>query len=381
MFKRPDQKQKHAGDYPCPAKYGIKSAEITLPGIDVSECKMDSGGNLTAVVKYDANTFTCCVCFEKIKNDIVCCENSHPLCSICITEIKKAGINTGCPICRSLGRYRPYGLEMIRDKCLDKCGKARSGCKFKGFPGQVKEHSTKCSYTEFKCLFCPKNTDAENMQYHLMTDCKKLFVEMSCKGDYGFLLGDKVGCTIIKSDINPSLVLYAYKNNDECKIIVVDTRTENAKKLVDLSYDTFNCMFEKMELFDTRSVRLPVNTPETLNKGVSYHHVIQLGATAAKKINLLITGFYHKYRINAEYMVFSKCHNWFHGTVTDIDHKKDQIRLKFHISYHGEDGVVEEEWVILENGETTRIRTIPEHNLVLNKEAELRRAYMEMDRM
>jgi hypothetical protein len=344
----------------------VKYTKIKVPGIEVVDSKMDYDENMIATIKCEPSSFTCCVCADKIKGSIIRCVNAHPLCSECVIGIELSGGKDECPICRVKTRYRALELEMIRDTFIIKCKKHLSGCTFHGFPEQVNDHGKKCAYAIIKCVWCNNPTDTIDMNLHLLTDCKIQFSEMVYKD--GLRLSNNllsIG-TIINSNITPSLMMYVYKSADCYEFMTVDGKfdSSNGLRSVTMTYDVASGSFDGVMLYDSRSVCLPIHTPETFIKGQKFIHKIT--ATDMKSIkNLKVSGFYHKYRVGEEYIVMKGNNGWYMGTVLEIDIKEDRILIEFKctsVSCKCTRKVCQ--WIKMENGETKHIRTIKEQKFI-----------------
>jgi hypothetical protein len=314
---------------------------------------MGNRGDIQINVTYAADSYTCCVCYDRIIGPIVSCDNSHAICSECVMGIEKTGYYR-CPICRSNTKGRNFLLENALLGMIKTCPFTKHGCIHRSYPDNMMEHTKICKYAEIDCPWCDEKTTPFDLQTHTESTCKKQFSMVSCSNRIDFIKSGEINNMSIVSAMDPSRVLYIEKTETNCKMLCI--QGENTKDQITSIVMTYSTEVESrgdVKLTETRKVVLPIHSPEHLIKGLVYVITISL-KELMKQNNIVITGFKEKYMTGGRWMVRGIDGNWYRATILRRLYNPDRILIKF--DTHPADKY--DEWVSLRDNESERVRPL-----------------------
>lgn len=291
-----------------------------MSGVSELTSTMDDDGNIVIGAKYNQDTYRCCVCYEGIIGPIISCNNNHPLCNSCFTEISKTGENR-CPICRSVAKGRNYILENALLSIIKPCPYSHQGCSHQLYPENIKEHSGSCKYADIKCLWCESNTTTFDLYIHVESVCTNIFSEMSCSDRIDFIKSDKINRIFIISSMEQSRILFVYKTENDCNLICVQSELSEFNNMTSI------CMEYKVDT-ESRCIEIPIHTPEHLiNKKIN-NTIIPLDALKDYN-NITITGFKEKYMIGSRWMIRDNNNLWDSVIIIKRRYNPDRILIKY----------------------------------------------------
>lgn len=275
---------------------------------------IDDQGVVSYTRKCPPESYTCCICADCITSKIYTCPNEHPTCGVCFSKLQ---LPYTCPICRETEYYRDVGLEKALSSILIPCAYAPLGCKTKIMPNDD-EHKTKCAFEPVECPWCSVIVVSNGMTEHAELHCKEVFtnqtpVYVSNKGNLAFITEFKAN-TIIKSQVDPTRVLFAYRkdNNIHIRIIQQQYAADGLEKVRITYQEKIN---EETTQDVTTSLNInPIPSPDPPSELILSKEAFSRIYTF-KVSGFLVSG----YVANRSYMIRGSDGAWYRGSVLVCD--------------------------------------------------------------
>jgi hypothetical protein len=334
-----------------------QKALITLPprGTNIISVETDAQGTLEIKSVYSIDDYTCCLCKYRIVGHILTCENSHSLCSDCITGMDKAGDNK-CPHCRSTNREWNILLELGLKSMIKPCPNTNIGCTHRSYVEDMEEHTIMCQYAAIKCPWCAKDTTSFDLQAHTEFECKYDFSAISCSNNIDFIKSDSLNNIFLMLPTNSGVLMYVNKTDTMVNLLCVrgPNNDDNTSSIMMTYYIDIESP-ERMNMQRVHTVTLLIHKSEQLIAGDVQIHSSPIEDFRERK-NIVITGFDDKYIKGGRWMVQMINDEWHRATIIKRTYKPDRVLVE----YDGDDDVNDgyDDWIDISDEHNSRIRPL-----------------------